>query len=221
MLPELVTLDVSCHWFDPLRPMLARVAIDPLPDADALQAALGAFVAPERFEVQHGKRARGAPFVLDDLYEARIARLARIPTRRHVHDLMNALVWATFPRSKRALAQRQYRALVAQVGEQPTRLPNARTRERDVLAMIDEGGVLRLAGRAWVFGHAIHEHLATTDAPVRGFPIPLAPSADASAEAVDAVLEAWLLALDADAIRTDAVLLDRASADIRVVAPTA
>jgi hypothetical protein len=200
-------IDVSSPLFDPFRPLLARLTLDPLPDAEALQAALGDRVAPERFEAQTKKRARGAPFVLDDLYEARIARRGVIPTRTHVHDLMNALVWATFPRSKRALAHRQYRALVAQVGESPTSLPNARTRERDVLAMIDEGGLVRLGGETRVFGHAILEHLVTSDAPVRGFPIPLGLPAGAAAETVDAALAAWIDALDTDAARPDAVEL--------------
>lgn len=203
-------LDVSSTWFDALAPMLARVPIDPIPDADALQSALGDFIAPARFEPQTKKpRARRAAIVLDELYEARIARCGLIPTRTHVHDLMNALVWATFPRSKRALAERQYRALVAQIGERPRALPNARTRERDVLAMIDEGGVLCLRGARRVFGHAIFEHLATDEAPVRGFPIELALHADAPNEALDRALEAWIVALDAEAIRTTALHVDR------------
>lgn len=202
-------LDVSSTWFDALAPMMARVAIAPLPDADALQAALGDFIAPVRFERQtKKKRARGGAIVLDELYEARIARRGLIPTRTHVHDLMNALVWATFPRSKRALAERQYRALVAQIGEQPTALPNARTRERDVLAMIDEGGVLCFDGVQRVFGHAIFEHLATLEGPVRGFPIPLALARDADPAAIDRALVGWIEALDAGAIATSALPID-------------
>ncbi len=205
-----VTLELSSPWFDPLRPMLARVSVDPLPDAGALQAALGAFVAPERFEPQTKKRSRGVPLSLDDLYEARIARLGAIPTRTHAHDLMNALVWATFPRSKRALAQRQYRALVDQIGERPRRLPNARTRARDVLAMVDEGGVLLLRDQPIVFGHAIHEHLAQLEAPVRGYPIPLDLEPSSPAAVIDAALAAWLERLDCEAARPDAVTLARA-----------
>jgi hypothetical protein len=199
-----VALDLSSRWLDPLRPMLARVPIDPLPDAVALQEALGALIAPERFEVQTKKRTRGAPFSLEQLYEARIALSGFIPTRAHVHDLMNALVWATFPRSKRALARRQYRALVAQVGERPTKLPNARTRERDVLAMIDEGGLVVMAEARIVFGHAVYEHLASSEALVRAFPIVLEPQGD-----VDAALEAWVETLDTDVTRPDAVALSR------------
>lgn len=199
-------IDVSSSWFAPLAPMLALVTIEPLPDAEALQAALGSFIAPQRFETQTKKgRPRGAPLAIDSLYEARIARSGLIPTRVHVHDLMNALVWATFPISKRTLAQRQYRALVAQIGETPTALPNARTRERDVLAMIDEGGVVVIESAKIVFGHAVYEHVATSEAPVRGFPIPLscAPSE------IDRALAAWIDALDTDATRPEALELRR------------
>lgn len=203
-----MTLDVRSPWFDPLRPALSALAIDPLPDADALQAALGDRVGPERFERQTKKRARGAALSMDDLYEARIARLGVIPTRTNVHDLMNALVWATFPRSKRLLARRQYAALVAQVGQSPASLPNARTRERDVLAMIDEGGVIVVEGTApIVFGHAIYEHLAASDAPVRGFPIALGEGA---LPALDDRLAGFLETVDASGPRRSSVTLRRA-----------
>jgi len=199
------TLDTSSPWFAPLAPMLARLPLDPIPDAETLQAALGERVAPFRFEPQTKKRARGTTFTLDDLYEARIARRRVIPTRRNAHDFMNALVWATFPLSKTRLAERQYRALVAQVGEHPTRLPNARTRERDVLAMIDEGGVVVMDGARILFGHAVYEHLATTSAPVRGFPIALC--CGTSTDEIDAALASWIDVLDTDATRPEAVAL--------------
>ena len=199
------TLDTSSSWFAPLAPMLARVPLDPIPDAETLQAALGERVAPFRFEPQTKKRARGTAFTLDDLYEARIARRRVIPTRRNAHDFMNALVWATFPKSKARLAERQYRALVAQVGEQPRRLPNARTRERDVLAMIDEGGVVMAGDARILFGHAVYEHLATSSAPVRGFPIAL--RFGLAMEEIDAALAAWIETLDTDATRPEAFAL--------------
>jgi hypothetical protein len=120
-------------------------------------------------------------------YDARIALDGVVPTRaRSWHDFLNALAWATFPRAKRALHARQHRMIAARRGED-ARLPNARTKEQDAVAMLDEGGVAlvcggdaaeevsrRIAGRAGdvsgivarggarvvIFGHAIHEHLA-------------------------------------------------------------
>ncbi len=202
---------IESAFFDPYRSLLARVPLTPLPDAALLQAELGALVAPIRFEAQAPKtRPRRRKVTLDGLYEVRVARLGLVPTRTHLHDAMNAIVWATFPGSKRLLAQRQCEALVAQIGEQPMRLPNARTRARDVLAMIDEGGVLLLAGRWLVLGHAILEHLAAgSEAEVRGFPIPLEVAGDAPLPEVDEALSRWLERLDPSAARADAVVLSR------------
>ncbi|MFO0684601.1 MAG: DUF3025 domain-containing protein [Sandaracinus sp.] len=201
---------IESAFFDPYRALLQRIPLSPLPDAARLQAELGALVAPIRFEPQAPKtRPRRRKVTLDGLYEVRIARLGVVPTRTHLHDAMNALVWATFPRSKRLLAQRQCDALVAQIGERPTHLPNARTRERDVLAMIDEGGILSIGERRLVFGHAILEHLAQSDADVRGFPIALDLPPEAPLSAVDEALASWLAGFDPSGARAEAVVVSR------------
>ncbi|HEY1954112.1 MAG TPA: DUF3025 domain-containing protein [Polyangiaceae bacterium] len=132
------------------------------PEPDAVDRALAAragvrFVVAER----RPRRQRG-PVALDDLYDARIAR-GEVPTRpKNWHDFLNALVWATFPRSKAALHARQHRAVRAWAfgdSDVARALPNARTRELDALALVDEGGILLApAGRA-VFGHALYEGL--------------------------------------------------------------
>jgi hypothetical protein len=98
------------------------------------------------------------------LYDARIARDRCVPTRaRSWHDFLNALVWATFPRSKLALHERQHRALVERIEPGSRTLPATRTREHDALALLDEGGVVVLDdGRARetvLFGHALYEGL--------------------------------------------------------------
>ena len=67
-------------------------------------------------------------------YDARITA-GEVPTRaRSWHDFLNALVWATFPASKRALHARQASAIQARAVEGTAGLPNARTREQDALA---------------------------------------------------------------------------------------
>jgi hypothetical protein len=115
--------------------------------------------APRRTRSKERARAR------DALYDAVIVRERAVPTRpRMWHDLLNALVWATFPRAKLALHERQHRAIEAWIPPGATRLPNARTRELDMLALIDEGGVLSLeapsgASATIVFGHALYEGL--------------------------------------------------------------
>ncbi len=129
------------------------------------------FVPSER----RPRRKRG-PIDLRTLYDAHITR-GHVPTReRSWHDYLNALVWATFPRAKATLHARQHRALDAwarggapsdrAIGDVVAQLPNARTRELDALALVDEGGVLECEdtqpsaepGRV-IFGHALYEGL--------------------------------------------------------------
>lgn len=109
-------------------------------------------------------RRRRAPVDPAARYDAQIV-LGRVPTReRNWHDLLNALVWATFPKAKHALHARQHRAISAQLEPGVSRLPAARTREQDALAMLDEGGVVLVRGAGEgvspiVFGHALYERL--------------------------------------------------------------
>jgi len=106
------------------------------------------------------------------LYDARITLDGVVPSRPGSwHDLMNALVWGTFPRAKRALHARQHRAVSERIEPGARTLPPSRTRELDALALLDEGGVVlpaRGAGdpaRPIIFGHAIYESLARGIAP--------------------------------------------------------
>jgi hypothetical protein len=114
-----------------------------------------------RFEEAPIKRRR-EPGVIDraSLYDARIVNDRVVPTRpRMWHDFLNALVWATFPEAKLALHRRQHAAIEKWIPPGATQLPNARTREQDALALIDEGGVLLVAGQTMFFGHALFEGL--------------------------------------------------------------
>jgi hypothetical protein len=97
------------------------------------------------------------------LYDARIAG-GCVPTRpRSWHDFLNALVWATFPLAKRALHQRQLRALRDAIAPGSRTLPPTRSREHDALALLDEGGLVLLGSEsdgesvAVAFGHALYE----------------------------------------------------------------
>jgi hypothetical protein len=132
-------------------------------------------------------RSRSQPVDIRQLYDGRIALHGEVPCLgTSYHDLLNVLVWAAFPRAKRALHARQYRALEAWLPADAARLPNRRTREQDALALFDEGGSLlvvppalaaalraalasdRAAGeklaldsaaRILLFGHAVMEHV--------------------------------------------------------------
>lgn len=126
------------------------------------------------------------------LYDARVTLEGVVPTRAHCwHDFMNALVWGTFPRAKRALHARQYRAITARLAPGARTLPPVRSPELDALALVDEGGIAVLAADpepvraalmtrkagvlealiasgaavAVIFGHAIYESLALGVAP--------------------------------------------------------
>jgi hypothetical protein len=136
------------HWFD-------RVFGDGRSDAPVR------FV-PAAPRVRRGRRRQTVDVTA--LYDARITVDRVVPTRaRSWHDLMNALVWGTFPQAKRALHARQHRAIAERVAPGARTLPPARTRELDALALLDEGGVVLLGGdlaAAIVFGHAIYESLA-------------------------------------------------------------
>ena len=138
---------------------------------------------------------------LGQLYDGRIALARQVPCLdASYHDLFNALVWAAFPRSKRALHARQFRALERRWQPGETRLPNRRTSEQDALTIFDEGGSVAVGhaaagGRVQVvlFGHAIMEHLCFDPTPVRSAALALDHAAVAAGgrelfEAVDRAL---------------------------------
>ena len=147
-------------------PALERLASERgWPEVSRYRALLGAdvdFVAPP------GRLPAGLDASdVDDSYIGRCVRGA-VPTRPgNLHDLMNALTWATFPQAKAALCRRQVEVARAR-GARTNRL---RTRAQDRLAMLDEGGLLALpgAGEA-VFGHGLLEDLVLGRAS-RGFPL--------------------------------------------------
>jgi hypothetical protein len=129
--------------------------------------------APVRFEASPPapRRRRAGPVDPQRLYDARITRDRCVPTRpRSWHDFLNALVWATFPRAKLALHERQHRALVERIPEGARRLPATRSREHDALALLDEGGVVVLddgqARAPVLFGHALYEGLVLGRGPM-------------------------------------------------------
>jgi hypothetical protein len=107
------------------------------------------------------RTAIGADGFIDpqSLYEVRLSDTGDIPTRpRNLHDFLNALIWAGFPQSKRALTSRLAHLQRSRAVGQ-TKLPVARSRVHDRCALLDEGGLLLMPDRSsWIFGHAILEH---------------------------------------------------------------
>lgn len=210
--------------FEALAPAASRFtghaswpAVDAWNDALADLALTTSTGAALRFVPQPPRRKTREPIDPATLYEVRICERGEVPSRgAQWHDFLNMLCWATFPRAKRALNARQRRAVRAWLPPGATRLPGARTREQDALAILDEGGavvpclapfardlqhaiacddldaVAALVGaskaRVIPFGHASYEHLVARHATVRALPIvvPMDALPRATTELVDA-----------------------------------
>ena len=87
-----------------------------------------------RFVEQPSRQA-----TFEDKYEPRIFLRGEVQIRAcNWHDLLNALVWLSFPRAKAALNRRHYHALEQQ------RASGAQNRgpAQDALTLFDEGGVI-------------------------------------------------------------------------------
>lgn len=149
---------------------------------------------PVRFARAPVKRRRPAgPVVRTELYDAQIVQQRAVPTRARMwHDYLNALVWATYPRAKLALHRRQHAAIEKWIPEGAHALPNARTREMDALALVDEGGVLVLGAHTFFFGHALFESLVVRQPAMVARSVVLAPASAPSTTVADALLAARL-----------------------------
>jgi hypothetical protein len=155
---------------------------------------------PVRFVSDPPNQRRRGPVDFAKTYDGRIEK-GEVPTRPGMwHDFLNALVWATFPRAKAALHRRQHLLFRGWAEPGAARLPNARTREQDALALVDEGGIVVLDGsngsRTVTFGHALFEGLVhgTPAMIARAVPlsIPRLPAAETLLEVVDGLLAARL-----------------------------
>jgi hypothetical protein len=129
--------------FAPLHPILARLETDCFPslqDCNALFAAHRPTIA-----VQRGLPLRLVPqqygrLPFEAQYEPRCYLKGEVPTRENNwHDLLNALVWLTFPKSKAAINARHFQALT---GEDDTAKRSQRGAVRDTSTLLDESGVI-------------------------------------------------------------------------------
>jgi hypothetical protein len=213
-------------WFDSVRdaaarlPSLARGSWPSVAEIDrALAAAAG--VRFVRGTKSRARRDPRRPIVGEQIYEIQIASRREVPTREDsAHDLLNALAWAAFPAGKWALCARLAEAQAARLAPRTWRLPGARTRRHDRLALLDEGGILvargssldepvaeALAGgraAALVFGHALLEHALAGTLDVWGAALSFAVAADGPTAELRARLDRAL----ADAL-TDGAILDQ------------
>lgn len=136
--------------FAPLHPVIAALETDGFPelaDCNALLAARDPEIAvrsgkPLRFvPQQHGKLAFEAQ------YEPRCYLGGEVQMREHNwHDLLNALVWLTFPQAKAAINARHYDALHDRQVCDTTR--SQRGAVRDTSTLFDESGVIVVSADA-------------------------------------------------------------------------
>ena len=142
-------------------------------------------------------------------YEVHIAQTGRVPTRANRHDLFNALVWLSFPRTKARLNALQA-ATIARDG-----VGGERGALRDAATLLDENGVIVLTcdgtveedlrARRWqqlfigrradwlhirviVFGHALLDKLVSPYKAITGHALPLSLPSDTPVDELDRVL---------------------------------
>ena len=145
--------------FATLAPLIERLPVDHFPTlaqlnrmCDEREVTSGGGV-PVEFVPQEAKT--------EEPYETRVYARGKVLTRsRNWHDLFNALVWITFPRSKAAINRHHYREMLARQGEglrgtsraeggsrgTPRTEGGSRGTPRDVLTLFDEGGVIVASG---------------------------------------------------------------------------
>jgi len=127
--------------FAPLHPVILRLQSAGFPALDELNAELH----QTDIAVQSGRRLR---FVEQGIgkqafeaqYEPRCYLTGEVQTRQNNwHDLLNALVWLTFPKTKAVINTRHYHALTSVSGFQAG---SQRGAVRDTNTLFDESGVI-------------------------------------------------------------------------------
>jgi hypothetical protein len=129
--------------FEPLHTVLAGFDVAGFPTLQEQNALLEARQPP--ITTQSGVVVRFVPqewgrLPFERQYEPRCYLHGEVPTRSdNWHDLLNALVWLAFPRTKAAINARHYAALMKQ-DEEPS--GSQRGAVRDVNTLLDESGVI-------------------------------------------------------------------------------
>jgi hypothetical protein len=150
-------LMASLPWFQPFVSLVNELHFDRWPDCDDLNSLLNtaegeitnASGQPIRFVPQHRK-----PRAFEEGFEQSAYLRGEVLVRpKNWHDLINALVWMRFPKTKAALNARHFTVLKCNKGQ-------GRSSEGDALTIFDESGVIiisrdedvvgRLSGHRWV-----------------------------------------------------------------------
>lgn len=132
--------------FAPLHPILAGLDPGGFPALKECNALLAERDLP--ITVQNGMPLRFVPQASGKLsfeaqYEPRCYLTGEVQMRMHNwHDLFNALVWLTFPKTKAAINARHYRALLEGDIADDVVAGSQRGAVRDVNTLLDESGVI-------------------------------------------------------------------------------
>ena len=127
--------------FAPLHPVISRFMSDGHPSLEELNALL----ATHAITVQSGRELRFVEqgigrLAFEQQYEPRCYLSGEVQTRAdNWHDLLNALVWLTYPKAKAAINARHYQALTDFSVRETI---SQRGVIRDTSTLLDESGVI-------------------------------------------------------------------------------
>lgn len=155
----LTQIDAARPWLAFIRPLLQRLNLDGWEGPEGqIWSALNA-----QAQARNLVNSRGAAlsFVAQSAlpdgcaYESFIDTQAQVPSRDNLHDLLNALIWISFPRIKQQLNALQA-AQIALMG-----VGQARGAVRDALTLFDENAaivVLRKGDTGQAIAQALKQH---------------------------------------------------------------
>lgn len=129
--------------FAPLHPILSNLEVDHFPTLETCNALLSAY--QPNITVQQGMSLHFVAQALgkqgfESQYEPRCYLKGEVQMRENNwHDLLNALVWLTFPKAKAAINARHYYALTSSAKDLTG---SQRGAVRDVNTLLDESGVI-------------------------------------------------------------------------------
>lgn len=129
--------------FFPLHPVISRLRASGFPtlqDCNALLDECSPAIATERGHLLRFVPQEYGRLDFEHQYEPRCYLKGEVQTRpENWHDLLNALVWLTFPKAKAAINARHYHALTAGREESGG---SERGAVRDTNTLLDESGVV-------------------------------------------------------------------------------
>jgi hypothetical protein len=128
--------------FQPLHALIVRLPSNHFPTLNDFNRLLDEGAAAIKVHAGHSLRfvpQQSGKLAFESQYEPRCYLTGEVQTRENNwHDLLNALVWLTFPKAKAAINARHYLAL--QQAHEPT--SSQRGAVRDTNTLMDESGVI-------------------------------------------------------------------------------